>query len=134
RILSALHGLPLGPTGPVYIFCDVRDAALAHVRALEAPDASGKRMFVVGGYFSNKEIEKLVGEKLRRGGGGRGGRGEGDRMAEDDDDNVPEEGRRYGFDNRRSRDVLGMEYRGLRETIEDTVDAIVALGAVEGLE
>lgn len=44
------------PNSPILIWADVRDVALAHVRAAERPEAAGKRFFVTAGYFSNREI------------------------------------------------------------------------------
>ncbi|KAI4176357.1 MAG: hypothetical protein LQ343_001096 [Gyalolechia ehrenbergii] len=44
------------PKSPIHIWVDVRDVALAHVRAAERPDAAGKRFFVTAGYYSNREI------------------------------------------------------------------------------
>uniref|UniRef100_A0A8H7KDT0 NAD-dependent epimerase/dehydratase domain-containing protein n=1 Tax=Bionectria ochroleuca TaxID=29856 RepID=A0A8H7KDT0_BIOOC len=46
---------PLPPTG-TFLFTDVRDLALAHVRAIEVPEAGGKRFFVVAGHCSHKQI------------------------------------------------------------------------------
>ncbi|KAL1838632.1 hypothetical protein VTJ49DRAFT_2469 [Mycothermus thermophilus] len=37
------------PTAPVFTFVDVRDVALAHIRAMTVPEAGGKRFYVVGG-------------------------------------------------------------------------------------
>ena len=41
----------LEPTAPVFTWADVRDVALAHVRAATRPAAGGKRFYVIGGYF-----------------------------------------------------------------------------------
>lgn len=49
----------IAPTG-TFIWTDVRDLALAHVRAAEIPDAGGKRFFVTAGYFTNREIADIV--------------------------------------------------------------------------
>jgi nucleoside-diphosphate-sugar epimerase len=51
------------PTGN-YLFVDVRDLALAHVLAIEKPDAGGKRFFIVSSHFSNKEIAKIIDEEF----------------------------------------------------------------------
>lgn len=107
------------PTGN-YLFVDVRDLALAHVLAAEKDEAGGKRFFVVSGHFCNKEIAEIIGdafpelkenlpsgEALKPGG-------------------YPEKGT-YGFDNARSKSVLGLTYRSLRETIVDTVKSLQAV-------
>ena len=51
----------IAPTG-TFLWVDVRDVALAHVRAIEVPEAGGQRFFVTAGYFSNKEIVDIVRE------------------------------------------------------------------------
>ena len=47
------------PTG-TFIWTDVRDLALAHVKAAELPEAGSKRFFVTAGYFSNREIATII--------------------------------------------------------------------------
>ncbi|KAH6651604.1 hypothetical protein BKA67DRAFT_520682 [Truncatella angustata] len=104
------------PTGN-HLFVDVRDLALGHALVAEKPEAAGKRFFMVGNKFSNKEIVEILadnfpdlkenlpsGEALKAG-------------------DYPEHGS-YGFDNTRSREVLGLTYRPLRETIIDTVKSL----------
>ena len=103
------------------IWVDVRDLALAHVKAAEIPEAGGKRFFVTAGYFSNKEIADIIRDtfpdlesklptKETRGGG------------------YPEEGI-YKYDNSRTKEVLGIKFRSLRESILDTVKSLQAVGA-----
>lgn len=108
----------LPPTSPVFTFVDVRDVALAHVRALTLPQAGGKRFYVVGGYFSNKRLADIV----------RRVRPElaGVLPPEDAVDDLPEDV--YGFDNSRSREVLGIEYTDLETSVGDTVQSIVDSG------
>ena len=109
----------LSPTGPVYIFADVRDVADAHVRALEVAEAGGQRFFIVGGYFSNKRLADAIrashptlATKL---------------PSENAPDDMPQDV--YGWDNSKSRRVLGMRYRGLGQCVADTVDSILAMGS-----
>lgn len=52
------------PPGGVNIWVDVRDLALAHIRAAERPEAAGKRFFVTAGYYSNRELADYVRELL----------------------------------------------------------------------
>ena len=52
------------PAAGVYIWVDVRDLALAHIRAAERPNAAGKRFFVTAGYYSNKELADNIREQL----------------------------------------------------------------------
>lgn len=113
-------GLP--PTA-VYLFTDVRDVALAHVRALEVPQAGGQRYFVVGGHYSNKMIADTIrrsypqlAERLP--------------AVEDTEDDTPPNV--YGYDNRKSREVLGLTYGSIEECVKDTVASMLALEAGQG--
>ncbi|RAL61732.1 hypothetical protein DID88_002800 [Monilinia fructigena] len=104
----------------IFLWVDVRDLALAHIRAIEIPDAADKRFFVTEGYFSNREIVEIVrknfpeyakelpGEDVKGGG-------------------YPEEGL-YKFDNSRAVDVLGLKFRGLEESVVDTVKSLKEVG------
>ena len=107
------------PTG-VFLWTDVRDVALAHVKAIELPEAANKRFFITTGYFSNKEIVEIVREaypdlelklpsKDTKGG--------------DYPDGI------YKYDNSRAVEVLGLEFRPLKESIVDTVKSLQAVGA-----
>ncbi|KAH8799823.1 hypothetical protein F5884DRAFT_117849 [Xylogone sp. PMI_703] len=109
----------LPPTGPIFIFADARDAAQAHVRAIEVPEAGGHRFFVVGGYFSNKKIADVIREshpelasKL---------------PSKDAPDDMPAE--IYGIDNSKSRKILGLSYRDLKTSVDDAVKSMLELGA-----
>ncbi|PYH90334.1 NAD(P)-binding protein [Aspergillus ellipticus CBS 707.79] len=110
------------PDGGPYLWADVRDVATAVVRALESGDAVNQRVLVAEGYWDSggvvralREVEGgkfagvVPGEDVV--GGGGGGIGEGV----------------FGFDNGKSRRVLGLEYRGLGESVRDTVESILAL-------
>lgn len=101
-----------------YISVVVRDLAVGHVLAAEKADAGGKRFFLVGGRFCNGQIAEIIaeafpalrpnlptGEAALKPGG------------------YPAEGT-YGFDNGRSRRVLGLEYRTLKQSIIDTVKSL----------
>lgn len=74
------------------------------------PEAEGQRFFVVAGYFSNKRLADIVGVE------------EGE---EEEVDDFPGEGKVFGFENGRSRRVLGMRYRDLEESVRDTVESIL---------
>ena len=123
RILDMIQGkmkAGLGPTG-FYSWVDVRDVALAHVRALAAPEASGQRFLLMAGYHTNKRIAQAIaaiGSELR------------DLLPADLDaepDDLPGPGERYTFSNRRSREVLGVQYTPLETTIGDTVESLQKL-------
>lgn len=108
------------PDTGTYLWVDVRDLALAHIKAIEIPEAAGKRFFVTEGYFTNKEICEIIREKYSefekelpgkeiKGGG------------------YPEGGV-YKFDNKRTKEVLGIKFRGLEESIVDTVKSLQEVG------
>ena len=108
------------PTG-TFIWVDVRDLALAHVRAADSAEAQGKRFFVTAGYFSNEEIADIVRDSfpdLKEKVPAKGVKGGG----------YPAEGI-YKYDNARTKKVLGIEFRGLKESIIDTVKSLQAVGA-----
>jgi nucleoside-diphosphate-sugar epimerase len=67
RIVHAMQGkwkkeIPLA--APVPLWIDVRDVALAHVRAMEIPEAGGRRLFTTAGWFTNRAIADAVRAKL----------------------------------------------------------------------
>ncbi|KAI8631802.1 hypothetical protein F5Y19DRAFT_376336 [Xylariaceae sp. FL1651] len=100
-----------------HLFVDVRDLALGHALAVEKPEAAGKRFFMVGGKFSNKEIAEIIGNEfpdLKR------NLPEGEALKSGD---YPAHGS-YGFDNTRSIQVLGLNFRPLRDSIVDAVKSL----------
>ncbi len=106
------------PTAPVFTFVDVRDVALAHVRAMAVPEAGGQRFYTIGGYFSNKQLVDIIRashpeleDKLPPAG-----------AADDIPDDV------FQFDNSRSKRVLGLQYTDLATSVKDTVASILASG------
>lgn len=52
------------PATPVTLWVDVRDTALAHVRAMEIAEAGGKRLFTTAGRFTNREIADIARAKF----------------------------------------------------------------------
>jgi nucleoside-diphosphate-sugar epimerase len=103
-----------------FFWIDVRDLALAHVRAMERADAANKRFFLAASSYCNKDIVSIVQkrfpeyEKEMPGKDVKGG-------------DFPEGGI-YGFDNSRAREVLGIEFRGLEDSIVDLVQSLKAIG------
>ncbi|KAL8845655.1 MAG: hypothetical protein Q9221_009181 [Calogaya cf. arnoldii] len=106
------------PAAGVYIWVDVRDLALAHIRAAERPAAAGKRFFVTAGYYSNREIADILREQLpdvaskvaTKGG------------------EFPEGGY-FGYDNSQTKDVLGIDFRSVKDMVKDTIPTLQAIGA-----
>jgi nucleoside-diphosphate-sugar epimerase len=106
-------GNELPPTG-TFLFTDVRDLALAHVRAIEVPEAGGKRFFITAGHYSNKKIVDMIKETHPE---------LASRLPENPIDDFPDDV--YGYDNSRARNILGIEFRSLRESIGDTVTSLL---------
>lgn len=106
------------PTSGPYIWVDVRDLAKAHVNAIEIPAAAGKRFFITEGYFSTKEIGNIIRDNfpdLK------------DMLPSKDlPDDTPKD--IYEIDNSRSKDVLKLTYRSLKECIVDLVKSLQEVG------
>ncbi|KIV85480.1 hypothetical protein PV11_01172 [Exophiala sideris] len=125
RILHMVQGKmkdELDPTG-FYSWVDVRDVAIAHVQALEAPVAPGNRFLLLADYHTNKRIAKIIAsispqlkEKLPT-------------NLDDAEDDLPPPDERYLFSNKRSIEVLGIEYTSLEKSVKDTVQSLLELGA-----
>lgn len=123
RILEFITGKYKGPVIPEtgnYLWADVRDVALAHVRAFEVDEAAGKRFFTVASHFCNKEIVEILRknfpefeEKLPDVGASGGG--------------YPEEGP-YGFSNENSTKILGIQFMGFEKSVVDLVKSLKAIG------
>ncbi|KAL4927618.1 mitochondrial 37S ribosomal protein bS1m [Aspergillus undulatus] len=105
----------LPPTG-VFLWVDVRDVALAHIRAIEVPDAGAKRYFVTAGYYTNKDILDIIRDAYPE---------LGDRLPpKDSPSDLPKDV--YGFDNSRSVQLLGIKYRSMKESVVDTVKTLLS--------
>ncbi|KAL4949470.1 hypothetical protein BDW69DRAFT_188270 [Aspergillus filifer] len=111
---KAKDGLPY--TG-VFLWVDVRDLALAHVLAIEKPEAGGKRFLVSPGQYSNKEIAEIIADEFPE---LRDGLPAGDALKAGD---CPPTGW-YGYDSSKSVEVLGVNYRSFKECIVDTVNSL----------
>ena len=112
----------ISPSG-VYLWVDVRDIADAHVLAMEKPAAAGKRFFVTAGYYSNKEIADIVAKDFPE---LKSKIPTGDALKPGD---YPENGVEslYKYDNSRVKEVLGVKFRTLEESIVDTVKSLQAV-------
>ncbi|KAJ5584659.1 NAD(P)-binding protein [Penicillium hispanicum] len=107
------------PTGN-HLYVDVRDLALAHVLAIETPEAGGKRFFTVSSHFSNKEIAEIIGQEFPE---FKDRLPRGKALAPGD---YPADGV-YGFDSSRSKEILGLSYRPLKESVVDAVHSLLAV-------
>jgi nucleoside-diphosphate-sugar epimerase len=108
----------LPPSGS-YTWVDVRDIALAHVKAIESAEAQNQRFFVVAGYFSNKKILDAIAKSYPE--------LESKLPPKDSPDDTPSD--IYGVDNSKSVKVLGMKYRPFDQAIADAVKSLLAVGA-----
>lgn len=125
RILDMLEGKmkdKLAPTG-FHSWVDAEDVALAHVRALQVPEASGKRFLMLTDHFTNKAIAQIIAsmgpefkEKLPS---------NLDSLEED----LPGPNELYEFNSQRVVDILGVKYTSLDKSVKDTVESMLKLGA-----
>jgi nucleoside-diphosphate-sugar epimerase len=111
------------PETKFFAWVDVRDAGLAHVRALEEEkggEGGEERYFVAAGTYTYTDIchtiakwfPQLVNSGLTPNPAG-----------------VPAAPPHYEVDNRKSREELGLEYRNLEECVVDTVHSLLKLQA-----
>lgn len=106
----------LPPTSAFPDWVDVRDVALAHVRALEIPEAAGKRFILAAGKYSIPEIAGIIGDNfpdLRA------------KLPEDLKGDLPGVG--YLFNNDRSKDILKIVYRPLDLCVIDSVNSLLMM-------
>jgi nucleoside-diphosphate-sugar epimerase len=94
---------------------------LAHVKAIELPEAADKRFFITAGYFSNKEICEIIRENFPN--------LQNELPSKDvKGGDYPEAGI-YKFDNSRTVNILGIKFRTLEESIVDLVKSLQSVGA-----
>lgn len=120
------------PASPILIWADVRDVALAHVRAAERPEAAGKRFFVTAGYFSNREladeVQKLLPDVKIAPTGGEFPEGTSVHELAKSELTLAAGGT-FKYDNSRTREILGIEFRSLKDMLKDTIPTMKAIGA-----
>lgn len=109
------------PETGTFIWTDVRDLALAHVKAAEIDAAANKRFFVVTGYFSNREIAEVIEKDYPQ-------YKDGLPTKSTPGGNYPEGGV-YKINNSRVKEVLGIKFRSFEQSISDTVKSLQAVGA-----
>lgn len=124
RILDMIRGKYKEhfPSPDVFFWVDVRDVALAHVKAIEVSEAGGKRFFILEGFFSNKKIADIIREAHPE--------LESKLPPKDAKDDILEG--TVGFNNSRSKEILGIKYRSLKESVSDTANSLLELGAGRG--
>ncbi|KAJ5377186.1 ketoreductase [Penicillium cataractarum] len=99
----------LPPTG-TWLWVDVRDIALAHVRAMEVPEAGGKRFFITAGHFDMKDVAEIAKMRVPE---------YADKLPTKLTSDKPNP--LYGFDNGRSKEILQLEYLSLETSVVDTL-------------
>lgn len=109
------EGLP--PTR-VLNWIDVRDIALAHVRAIEREEAAGKRFFCVADFFRNSDVADIIKKNFPD---------LADKLP-DKYEPVPKEFP-YKIDNSRVKEVLGLQFNSFENCITDLVKSLQAAGA-----
>jgi nucleoside-diphosphate-sugar epimerase len=111
------------PHSGVFLWVDVRDVAAAHVAAMEKPDAANKRFFTLAGYFSNREIVDIIRKHFPQYKDLPTDSTPGGDYPEGYTKKAP-----WGYDNKRSIEILGLKYRNLEESIVDAVKSLQPLG------
>lgn len=106
----------LSPTG-TWIWVDVRDVALAHVKAMEIPEAGGKRFFTTAGYMANSDLATIIKENFPEYAA---------QLPAEIKSDIPADV--FQIDNSRSKEVLGLNYRPLKQCVIDTVKSLQAVG------
>lgn len=107
-----------------YLWIDVRDLALAHVKAMELQlqlqQPKNKRYLLTEGYFTNKDICTIIGSRFP----------EYVELLPDSDGDIggfPKDGV-YKFDNTNATEELQMTYRNLEESVVDAVKSLKERG------
>lgn len=105
---------------PFYHFIDIRDLSRAHVLSLTTPAASGQRIIIVSGLITPQLVINTIRKNFPQ---------LHDRIIEGHPDKILPEGvDPRGWVNKKSFDVFGQGwgYRGLEESIVDTVNCLLA--------
>lgn len=93
---------------------DVRDVALAHVRAIEVPQAGGQRFLAAAGGYQNASLAKIVKDTMP-----------------DLADRLPrrieifEEAEGFTIDTSPMEKILGIQFRSLEESVRDAVQSLM---------
>jgi nucleoside-diphosphate-sugar epimerase len=106
--------------GRMYIgFVDVRDTALAHLKAVQVAEAANKRFILCVKDAWVREVAAILAPYNEKG-------LKVPTVEADGED--PDPGN--DCDNTRSREVLGIEYTPLAKTMTDMVDSLIAAGKI----
>ncbi|KAH7382882.1 dihydroflavonol-4-reductase [Cadophora sp. MPI-SDFR-AT-0126] len=93
---------------------DVRDVALAHVRAIEVPEAAGRRFLTAAGPYSNGEIAAIIKDHFPQ-----------LRGQFPDQFEVQQSAQNFTIDNTPAKQILGIQFRRLEDCVVDTVKSLM---------
>ena len=121
RILDVLTGKAKQIRSWYVAVCDVRDVALAHLRAAQRDEANGKRHIVASNirFNSMKEFADILREEFEP---------KGFNIAKDEE---PGPGNNTRVDNSRLIQVLGIEPIALKNTLVDMANSLIEAGIAE---
>lgn len=124
RVRDLIQGKSKGaseiPETGVYIWVDVRDVANAHVKAMEVADAANKRFFIVAGEFCNRDLVNIIRKNFPQ---------FASELPKEDAKGGDKPDKMFGYDNSRSKDILGLKYMPLEKSITDLVKSLEQVGA-----
>ena len=120
-IQKLMHGKMEKVSSEHMCFVDVRDVAYAHLQAIKVPEAANKRFILCKDSPSFHDYARPIVEKY-----GPLGWPVCNVMG----DPIPNEYVSL-FDNKASREILGVQYRDMKTTMIEMADRMVALGSVK---
>lgn len=122
RVRNAMRGdwKEKVPETGIFVWIDVRDLALAHVKAIEVPEAGGKRFFITSGYFSNREIADVIRAKFPE---------YKDQIAGPEVPGGTKPAELFKIDNSRTKKILGLEFTPFEQCMTDLVNSLKKVGA-----
>ncbi|KAF3112869.1 methylglyoxal reductase (NADPH-dependent) gre2 [Orbilia oligospora] len=91
-------------------FVDVRDVADAHIKALQVEEAKGQRFFNVAGAFTWAEVVEILRKH--------------NKLTKNDYPPTGEKVDSYFFNNTKSKDVLGLNYISLEDSVLATAESV----------
>lgn len=100
--------------------CDVRDVALAHIRAAQIPEAAGQRILVLSS--TNQLTNTFITDTLRKAGY---------KAAQVDDNSDPLGNNKPKFDNSKMRNILKIQPIELKKSILDMAESLVRFGVIK---
>jgi nucleoside-diphosphate-sugar epimerase len=96
---------------------DVRDVALAHVRAMEVPEAAGQRFLAAAGPYNIAEIARIIQENFSN---------MADKLPEQID--IPTDSQNFLIEKTPMEQVLRIKFRPLKDCVVDTVKSLLDVG------